>query len=92
MFFNIKEDYESKRFINTKKIGDKIFNNREKYILFLLFKALSSKEEIDKNIMQNKNIILDYILLPKTQYWERVCNVKILTNLLILKERKERVL
>ena len=50
--FNIKEDYESKRFIDTKKIGDKIFNNREKYKDFISIVWKLSSKEIDKNIMQ----------------------------------------
>ena len=88
--FNIKEDYESKRFIDTKKIGDKIFNDREKYKDFISIVWKLSSKEIDESIKQNKNIILDYILLPKTQYWE-ICNMKVLMICPDF-ERKKRVL
>lgn len=88
--FNIRKNYEDLRFIDTKKIGDFIFNDRDKYRDFISIVWKIASKEIDECIKQNDNVILDYILLPKTQYWDK-CNIKILLDC-DLEERKERVL
>lgn len=78
--------------IDRKKIGDIVFNLRNE------MKRLSDitwdymQVEIDKFIDENENniIILDWILLPISKYFDK-CNVKILLDI-PYEVRKERVI
>jgi dephospho-CoA kinase len=57
---------------NRKEIGEILFNNRVLYKEFCdaVWKIMEKK--IDRIIENNENIILDFILLPHTKYWN-VC-------------------
>jgi dephospho-CoA kinase len=76
--------------IDRKYIGDLIFTNRH------LYKAMSAliwdmmKFRIDHIVSTNKNIILDWILLPHTHYW-KMCDKKILM-VADEEDRKNRVM
>lgn len=84
-----KEIIEDER-INRKRLGELVFNSRNQ------MKKLSDitwhymQKEIDSIIKSNKNklIILDWILLPTTSYFDK-CNIKILLDV-PYEIRKER--
>ena len=84
-----KEIIEDER-INRKRLGELVFNSRNQ------MKKLSDitwhymQKEIDSIIKSNKNklIILDWILLPITSYFDK-CNIKILLDV-PYEIRKER--
>jgi len=79
---------------DRKKLGDIIFNNREKYHEFVDLIWKEQQREIDKAIEWSKvsgqDAILDFILLPKTKYWN-ICDKKILMET-PYEVRKDRVL
>lgn len=66
--FNLKIENDK---INRKELGDLIFNNHQnmKQLSDITWKAMESL--IDNFISENKNkiIILDWILIPKTKYF-----------------------
>ena len=66
--FNLKIENDK---INRKELGDLIFNNHQnmKHLSDITWKAMESL--IDNFISENKNkiIILDWILIPKTKYF-----------------------
>ena len=66
--FNLKIENDK---INRKELGDLIFNNHQKMkqLSDITWKAMESL--IDNFISENKNkiIILDWILIPKTKYF-----------------------
>lgn len=78
---NLKAHFGDKifenNFINRKKLGNIVFNN-ENELTFLnnLFQT-KMEEIIDKQLIQNKNFILEYALLPKMKYFNQ-SNCKIL--------------
>ena len=78
--------------IDRKKLGAIVFSSKEKMKLLEEITWEFMEEEIDKFIEKNENkiIILDYILLPLTKYFEK-CNIKILLDI-PYHIRKERVL
>jgi dephospho-CoA kinase len=62
---------------NRKALGDVVFNNREKMKEYadMTFKLMC--DEIDKLIDTHPNCIIEWILLPKTKYFNQ-CDIKIL--------------
>ena len=78
--------------INRKKLGRIVFASKEKMKLLEEITWEFMEKEIDNFINENKDkiIILDYILLPLTKYFDK-CNIKILLNI-PYHIRKQRVL
>ena len=78
--------------INRKKLGRIVFASKEKMKLLEEITWEFMEKEIDSFINENKDkiIILDYILLPLTKYFDK-CNIKILLNI-PYHIRKQRVL
>lgn len=76
--------------VNRKYLGDLIFTNRH------LYKEMSNivweemKAEIDYDLLNNKDVILEWILLPHSHYWA-MCNKKILI-VADEEQRKEKVM
>ena len=67
--------------INRAILGDLVFNSRDKMQKLTDITWKYMQIEIDKIIQKNKGkiIILDWILLPKTEYFE-LCNTRILLD------------
>jgi len=67
--------------INRAILGDLVFNSRDKMQKLTDITWKYMQIEIDKIIQNNKGkiIILDWILLPKTKYFE-LCNTRILLD------------
>lgn len=67
--------------IDRKKLGDLVFNNQEKMQKLTDITWYHMEEEIDKFIRNNNNkiIILDWLLLPKTKYFNEN-DIKILVD------------
>lgn len=67
--------------INRAILGDLVFNSRDKMQTLTDITWKYMQIEIDKIIQNNKGkiIILDWILLPKTKYFE-LCNTRILLD------------
>ncbi len=67
--------------VDRKYLGDLVFNSREKMKKLTDITWQYMQIEIDKIIEENKNkiIILDWILLCETKYFE-MCNIKILLD------------
>ena len=78
--------------IDRKKLGRIVFASKEKMKLLEEITWEFMEKEIDSFINENKDkiIILDYILLPLTKYFDK-CNIKILLNI-PYHIRKQRVL
>ena len=78
--------------IDRKKLGRIVFASKEKMKLLEEITWEFMEKEIDDFINENKDkiIILDYILLPLTKYFDK-CNIKILLNI-PYHIRKQRVL
>ena len=78
--------------IDRKKLGRIVFASKEKMKLLEEITWEFMEKEIDNFINENKDkiIILDYILLPLTKYFDK-CNIKILLNI-PYHIRKQRVL
>lgn len=78
--------------VDRKKLGDIVFNSRNemKKLTHITWKYMEI--EIDNFINNNKNkiIILDWILLPNTKYFN-MCDIKILL-LVPYKVRRQRAL
>lgn len=76
---------------NRKKLANIVFNDENQMNELTKITWPYMKKEID-DIMNNtnKNIILDWILLPKTKYFD-MCNLKILLDI-PYKLREERCL
>lgn len=68
--------------IDRKKLGDLVFSSRDKMTTLSDITWKYMQIEIDKFINENKNkiIILDWILLPESKYFE-MCDVKILLDI-----------
>ena len=75
---------------DRKELGDIIFNNRDKYqkLVELIWKK--QQELIDKELKLYDNVVIDFILLPHTKYWD-ICDRRILCKCPD-SIRKERVL
>lgn len=67
--------------INRKKVGNIIFNDLSKYEEYYRYTEEIEYRIIDKLIEDNKDkvIILDWILLDKTKYWD-LLDLKILVD------------
>lgn len=78
--------------IDRKKLGRIVFLSKEKMKLLEDITWEFMEKEIDNFINENKDkiIILDYILLPLTKYFDK-CNIKILLDI-PYHIRKQRVL
>lgn len=77
--------------VDRKKLGPIVFSSQENMDILAQITWPYMEQEIDRIINQNKDkiIILDYLLLPKTKYFEQ-SDIKILLD--IPKEvRKERI-
>lgn len=76
--------------VDRKYLGDLIFTNRHLYkeMSDIVWKEM--KVEIDYDLLTNKNVILDWILLPHSHYWN-MCDKKILI-VADEKQRKEKVM
>lgn len=63
--------------VDRKYLGDLVFTNRHLYkeMSDLIWKSM--KAEIDYIISTHENVILDWILLPHSHYWN-MCDKKIL--------------
>lgn len=72
--------------IKRKYLGDLVFSNRHLYkdVSDLIWAAM--KIEINKILKEHENVILDWILLPHSHYWD-MCDEKIL---LIADETKRK--
>lgn len=77
---------------DRKEIGNLLFNNREKYRSAVEFIWEKQQEIIDAKLKEHNytNIVLDFILLPHTKYWD-ICDKKILCEKSD-EIRKERVI
>lgn len=78
--------------IDRKKLGKIVFSSKMKMKLLEEITWEYMQKEIDNFIKENKDkiIILDYILLPLTKYFNK-CNIKILLDI-PYSIRKQRVL
>lgn len=78
--------------IDRKKLGKIVFSSKIKMKLLKEITWEYMQKEIDNFINENKDkiIILDYILLPLTKYFNK-CNIKILLDI-PYSIRKQRVL
>ena len=83
-FPEIKQEIEETFGIKNsdrKALGDIVFNNRHEMDKLATIAWKYMEAEIDKFIEENKehNIILDWILLPKTKFYD-MCNYKFLVD------------
>lgn len=78
--------------VDRKKLGEIVFNSREKMEMLTKITWKHMEQEIDKIILENndKIIILDWILLPVTKYLKQ-CDIKILLDI-PCEIRKERAI
>ena len=76
--------------IDRKRLGDLIFTNRHLYkeLSELIWQAI--KIDINYHLSKHENVVLDWILLPHTHYWN-MCDKKILV-VADEEERKRRVM
>ena len=65
--------------VDRKKLGNIVFNNEEKMNLLESITWKHMEKRIDEIIGNNKNVIFDWLLLPKVKYFNE-CNVKILLD------------
>jgi len=70
---NVKDD----GLFSRKRLGDLIFSNRHAYkeLTDIVWEAI--QVDVDYDILTHENVILDWILLPHTHYWN-MCDKKIL--------------
>ena len=76
--------------VDRKYLGDLVFENRHLYKEMSDLIWDSMKRNIDCILSENENVILDWILLPHTNYW-KMCDKKILV-VADEDERKRRVM
>lgn len=76
--------------VDRKYIGEMIFTNRHLYKGVSDFVWSAMKAEIDTLVNSHPNVILDWILLPHTHYWQ-MCDKKILM-VADEEDRKNRVM
>lgn len=76
--------------VDRKRLGDLVFTNRHLYkeLSKLIWQAM--KGQIDYILSTHENVVLDWILLPHTHYWN-MCDKKILV-VADEDERKRRVM
>ncbi len=63
--------------VKRKCVGDLIFNNRHAYEKLTSIVWSVMKQELDHILRTNDNVILDWLLLPHTHYWQ-LCDKKLL--------------
>lgn len=70
-------DVINKGVVDRKYIGNLIFENRELYadVIELVWPRIKSR--IDSKLHSNSSVIIDWVLLPHTHYWN-MCTKKIL--------------
>lgn len=78
--------------VDRKKLGPIVFSSKENMDILTQITWPHMEQEIDRIINENKDkiIILDYLLLPKTKYFEQ-SNLKILLDI-PYEVRKQRIL
>ena len=78
--------------IDRKKLGQIVFSSKDEMKKLEIITWSYMKQEIDKIIKNNKDkiIILDYLLLPRTKYFNN-CDLRILVDI-PYEIRKERVM
>ena len=78
--------------IDRKKLGKIVFSNKDEMRKLEIITWGYMEQEIDKIIKNNKDkiIILDYLLLPRTKYFNN-CDLRILVDI-PYEIRKERVM
>ena len=77
--------------IDRKKLGEKVFSSKEETDRYNQYIWLFVKEELEKIIVQaDKDIILEWSLLPLTEYLNK-CDIKVLVKS-ELEIRMERIL
>jgi len=76
--------------IDRKKLGRIVFNDQNKMNLLIDITWKYMEREIDRIIGNNKNVIFDWMLLPKSKYF-KMCNMKILLDI-PYDIRKERII
>lgn len=76
--------------INRKLLGKKVFNNQDNMDKLVDITWKYMEKEIDKIILNSKNVIFDWQLLPKVKYF-KMCDLKILVDT-PFNIRKERIL
>lgn len=88
--FNLKINEEK---INRKKLGDLVFNNHQKMKQLSDITWEAMENIIDSFIEENKNkiIILDWILMPKTKYFND-SNINILVQADLSSRMKRAIL
>ena len=89
---NFGEFIINENIVNRKKLGEIVFNSRIEMDKLSDITWKYMQIEIDKfiNEHKDKNIILDWILLPITKYFEK-CDIKILLDV-PYEVRKERAI
>ena len=76
--------------IDRKELGDLVFTNRHLYENVSNLVWTETKIKIDSILKSHKNVILDWILLPHSHYWN-MCDKKILI-VADEEQRKEKVM
>lgn len=76
--------------INRKYLGDLIFTNRHSYEEMSNIVWEELKNKINHELLCHRDVILDWILLPHSHYWN-MCDKKILI-VADEKQRKEKVM
>ena len=76
--------------VDRKKLGNIVFNNKEAMQILEDITWKYMEIEIDNIIKDNKNVIFDWMLLPKVKYFNK-CNLKILLDI-NKEERRERII
>ena len=89
---NYGNDILNKEFIDRKKLGEIVFNSRIEMNNLSDITWKYMQIEIDKFLVDNKDkiIILDWILLPISKYFDK-CDIKILLDI-PYEIRKERAI
>ena len=64
---------------DRKKIGEQIFRDRNKYKTWTKSFWVSIEKKIDERIKDKENVVLDFLLLPHTKYFD-MCDTKILVK------------
>lgn len=67
--------------VDRKKLGDIVFNSRDEMQKLTDITWKCMQKEIDEFLEDNKDkiVILDWLLLPKTEYFD-ICDIKILLD------------
>ena len=77
------EDVINNELVNRKRLGEIVFDNRDEMQKLTDITWKYMQLEIDKYVSKNTNniiLILDWLLLPITKYFE-ICDIKILLDI-----------